>query len=686
MDGLKPRWMALPEPAPLAMPAQSLSAAQPRPAPPASSPPGMAGRRFAVLGGAVALTAFATWQMALVLDIARPTALQIATLALFVVLFAWVALSFTSAMAGLWAMRSGGVDRLGVMAGPMPVPATRTALLMPVYNEPPHRVMAGLRAMHESLSALGAMEHFDIFILSDTTDPDAWVAEEAAFLELRRLTGDEQRIFYRRRTANTERKAGNIAEWVTRFGDAYPQFLILDADSLMEGEALVRLAAAMERHPDVGLIQTLPVIVQGRSLLARMQQFAGRLYGPVIAQGIAWWHGAEGNYWGHNAMIRTRAFAGHAGLPHLKGRAPFGGMIMSHDFVEAALLRRAGWAVHMVPGLRGSYEETPPSLPDQAVRDRRWCQGNLQHAAVLPARGLHPISRLHLLSGIGSYLTAPLWALFLLVGVASALEARYRQLNYFPNGRSLFPEWPVVDPIRAMWLFIGTMALLFLPKLLAIRSLRQAGGMLLESVVAALLAPVTMLSQSMDVLSILSGRDGGWRPQRRDDGHLPWRDLWRLYWPHTLAGAVFGVASWLVSPWLAAWTTPVTLGLLLAVPLAGLTARDASGLRVLDIEEDVAPPALLRRAAELRAAPEPPEMDAVRRLADDPALLQAHRAMLPPPRRRGAPPDVPLLTGMLKAGEAECLRSAALSRAEKAALLASAEGLDELMALTSRPA
>ena len=686
MDGVKRPWRALPEPAPLAMPAQSLSVAPPRPASPASSPSGMAGRRFAVLGGAVALTAFATWQMGLVLDIARPTALQIITLGLFVVLFAWVALSFTSAMAGLWAMRSGGVDRLGVMAGPLPALRTRTALLMPVYNEPPHRVMAGLRAMHESLAALGALDHFDIFILSDTTDPDAWVAEEAAFLELRRATGDDGNIFYRRRPANTERKAGNIAEWVTRFGGAFPQFLILDADSLMEGEALIRLAAAMERHPDVGLIQTLPVIVQGRSLLARMQQFAGRLYGPVIAQGIAWWHGAEGNYWGHNAMIRTRAFAEHAGLPHLKGRAPFGGMIMSHDFVEAALLRRAGWAVHMVPGLGGSYEETPPSLPDQAVRDRRWCQGNLQHAAVLPARGLHPISRLHLLSGIGSYLTAPLWALFLLVGVASALEARYRQLNYFPNGRSLFPEWPVVDPIRAMWLFIGTMALLFLPKLLAIRSLRQAGGMLLESLVAALLAPVTMLSQSMDVISILSGRDGGWRPQRRDDGHLPWRDLWRLYWPHTLAGAVFGVASWLVSPWLAAWTTPVTLGLLLAVPLAALTARDASGVRVLDIEEDVAPPALLRRAAELRAAPEPAELDGVRRLAEDPALLQAHRAMLPPPRRRGAPPDVPLLTGLLKAREAECLRSAALSRAEKAALLASAEGLDELMELTNRPA
>ena len=176
---------------------------------------------------------------------------------------------------------------------------------------------------------------------------------------------------------------------MTRFGGAYAQFLILDADSLMTGETLVRLAGAMERHPDVGLIQTLPIITGAATLFARVQQFAGRVYGPLIAHGIAWWHGAEGNYWGHNAMIRTRAFAEQAGLPELAGRKPFGGPIMSHDFVEAALMRRGGWAVHMVPGVRGSYEEVPPTLTDLAVRDRRWCQGNLQHLAVLPTRGLH---------------------------------------------------------------------------------------------------------------------------------------------------------------------------------------------------------------------------------------------------------------------------------------------------------
>ncbi|MBR0667230.1 glucans biosynthesis glucosyltransferase MdoH [Roseomonas hellenica] len=715
MDGLgvtsphAPGWRALPEPAPLEMPVQSLRTL-PQPGLDArpSAPRGLGWRRLLVIGGAVLLTAFAGREMSLVLDIARPTALQIVILALFVVLFAWVALSFLSALCGFFSMLDRRGGRLGIAPDtPLPTLSTRTALLMPIYNEPPDRVMAGLQAVHESLAATGAAEHFDIFILSDTTDPDAWVTEEAAFVALRERTGDHERIFYRRRPKNIERKAGNIAEWVTRFGAAYPQMLILDADSVMEGEALVRLAGAMERHPDVGLIQTLPIIVNGNSVFARMQQFAGRVYGPMIAAGIACWHGAEGNYWGHNAIIRTRAFAAHAGLPALPGRKPFGGHIMSHDFVEAALLRRAGWAVHMVPFLRGSYEESPPSLTDLAVRDRRWCQGNLQHAAVLPARGLHPISRLHLLTGIGSYITAPLWLLFLIAGVLGALEARFIRPAYFSGQRTLFPDWPIIDPVRAMWLFIGTMALLLVPKLLAWLAMllrreerRGIGGglrslvsMLLETVIAGLLAPVTMLTQSVDVVSILLGRDSGWLPQQRDDGRLRLREVARLYWRHTLFGVLFGIASYLVSPFLALWMLPVTIGLALSVPLAALTARPSGALRrlgLLRIPEETMPPPVLRRANEIRAqlAAEPePDGEAVQRLARQPELLEAHRRMLPPPRRpRIDPIDTALLIGKVKVTEATSLADAlgTLTRPEKAAVLADPEGLEGLLALAGQ--
>ncbi|MDQ1079830.1 glucans biosynthesis glucosyltransferase MdoH [Pseudoroseomonas cervicalis] len=699
----------LPPEAPLDMPVQSLRA---RPArrqggiP--SRPGGLWLRRLLVIGGAILLTAFAAREMWLVLNSGRPTPLQAFVLVLFVVLFAWIALSFTSAVCGFIRLLLGPDRRLGIAPdGPAPLPSARTALLMPCYNEDPARIMAALQAMHEELAAAGALDRFDIFILSDTTQPEAWIAEEAAYLALReRVTaqlGQAPRIFYRRRAKNIERKAGNIADWVRRWGAAYPQMLVLDADSVMESDIILRLADAMARHPDVGLIQTLPIIAGGNTLFARMQQFAGRVYGPLIAEGIAWWHGTEGNYWGHNAIIRTEAFASAAGLPELSGRKPFGGHILSHDFVEAALLRRAGWAVHMVPWLRGSYEESPPSLMDLAIRDRRWCQGNLQHAAVLPSRGLHWVSRLHLLTGIGSYITAPIWLIFLGAGVLMAIQARFIRPEYFPAGPTLFPAWPVVDPVRAMWVFIGTMALLLAPKLMAwfamlfhARDRRGSGGairaflsMLVETLVAGLLAPVTMLTQSVDVGAILMGRDSGWNAQKRDDGSVPFGQVARLYWKHTVFGLVFGGAAWLVSPYLALWMSPVVLGLALSIPLAALTARRSIGvgLRRLGLllipEERAVPPALARaRALQAELAALPPI--GIAELLRDDALLREHRAMLPPPRRpRQDPFDAALLVGLAKLGEAASLEEAlsGLTRPELAAALADAGGVDRLAAL-----
>ena len=205
---------------------------------------------------------------------------------------------------------------------------------------------------------------------------------------MRSRLGVDAAIYYRHRTDNTARKAGNIADFVTRWGGRYEHMVVLDADSLMMGHTIATLAAAMEADPDSGIIQTLPLIINRNTLFARVQQFAARIYGPVIAAGLSTWMGRDGNYWGHNAVIRTKAFADHCGLPHLKGKPPMGGHVLSHDFVEAALIRRAGYAVYMLPTLDGSYEESPPSLIDLSARDRRWCQGNLQHMRILPARGL----------------------------------------------------------------------------------------------------------------------------------------------------------------------------------------------------------------------------------------------------------------------------------------------------------
>ncbi|WP_323992233.1 glucans biosynthesis glucosyltransferase MdoH [Nguyenibacter sp. L1] len=717
--GLPDGFPALPDESPLRMDVQSLSAwpdRHGRPRMPVTAPRFIALRRLAVIGSASLLTGYGAYEMNLVLNATGFSVLGAVLLALFVLLFQWIALAFTSSVGGFVSLlRRGGLG-LGIARdGDLPTLSTRTALLMPTYNESPGRVMAGLRAMHDSLAATGRLDAFDIFILSDTTNPDIWVAEEAAFLAFRaetahaetaRTGGGAGRVYYRRRPVNTERKAGNIAEWVRRFGGAYPQMVTLDADSLMDGGTLVRITAAMERHPQVGLIQTLPEIVNGTTLFARMQQFAGRVYGPLIAHGIAWWHGSEGNYWGHNAVIRTRAFAEQAGLPHLPGRKPFGGHILSHDFVEAALMRRGGWAIHMVPGLAGSYEESPPSLTDIAIRDRRWCQGNLQHAKVLRTRGLHWVSRLHMMMGIGSYVTSPMWLVFLLVGILIALQTRFQKPEYFGNTKSLYPNWPQVDPEQAKYVFIGTMAILLAPKLMAYvallfdRPARQGCGgalraglsVLVETVIGGLVAPIAMLIQTSGVLSILMGQDSGWNAQRRDDGGVPLGDIARAYWRYMLFGLILGGCAWSVSIPLFLWMTPVLLGLAFAIPLAAVTGDRAAGqaLRragLLLIPEETAPPDILRRAARAVAdLADSPETDAVHRLLADPALMAAHRAMLPPPRRPGDPIDANLLVGLVKVTESAGpdAAAAALNRAEKAAVLASADGLDRLERIAAR--
>lgn len=694
---------ALPPEAPLDMPTRSL---RDPPAPRRfKAPGGLIARRAFVIGGAGLMTMGAAYEMYKVLEVGGLTALEGIVLGLFVILFAWIGFSFTNALGGLMAaMRRHSV--LGVpLDGPLPRLATRTALLMPTYNEEPARVLAGLQAIHESLQEAGALDSFDFFILSDTTDADIWIAEEAGFLALRARTNGEGRIFYRRRPRNIDRKAGNIAEWVTRFGGRYEAMLVLDADSVMTADCIVRIAAAMERNPQVGVIQTLPVIIGARTLFARLQQFAGRLYGPLIAHGLAWWHGPDSNYWGHNAILRTRAFAECAGLPHLTGRKPFGGHIMSHDFIEAALVRRGGWAVHMVPWLEGSYEEGPPSLTDLAIRDRRWCQGNLQHAAVLPARGLHYVSRLHLLTGIGSYITAPLWLIMLLAGLLTALQARFVPPDYFPSQFSLFPAWPAQDPIRAAWVFVGTMAVLLLPKIFAYLvmlvdreqrrgfggGVRTLFGLLAETLIAGLAAPVMMVAQSAAVATILAGRDGGWQPQRRGDGSVPLRQTLKHFAPHTLFGVAMGAAALLISLPLFFWMTPVILGLLLAVPLVVWTGGRAAGeafrrIGLLAIPEERAPPRVLQRANEIAGELEAAlaSGEAVQRLRDDPDLLAAHRAMLPNDGQRPrGDHGADRLVARAKVEDAGTLAEAlaALTPREKSAALGDAETLSRLLAL-----
>ncbi|GAA5792774.1 glucans biosynthesis glucosyltransferase MdoH [Vibrio cholerae] len=567
-------------------------------------------RRVFVVGFALLISAFAIFEMRGVFLVGGLTPIEYAVLVLFAINFCWIALAFSSSIAGFF-----------VLASRKPAPnteqplTTRTAILMPTYNEAPDRVFAAVETMALALAKTEHGHAFDWFILSDTTDPEVALSEEQAFWLLRQQIAGKANVYYRRRRKNIARKAGNIADFCRRWGSGYDHLLVLDADSVMQPSTMISLAQRMQSDPDAGLIQTIPALINGTTLMARVQQFAARIYGPVVGTGLAWWVQKEGNFWGHNAIIRTEAFMSAAGLPHLSGRPPFGGHILSHDFVEAALIRRAGWSVTIAADLSGSFEECPPSIIDLAVRDRRWCQGNLQHSRIIGTKGLHWISRLHLTTGIMSYLSSPFWLLLILSGLLLALQAHFIRPEYFTEQFSLFPTWPVMDSARALQLFYITMGILFSPKIFGLLLLmfdgemcRTLGGRLrvilsavTEILLSALVAPIMMLIHCGAVVSILFGRDSGWAPQRRDDGSLPIKDLlYRHRW-HMTAGVLLGYAAMLDSWTLLAWMSPALIGLWFSVPLSGITASYTIGAwfkqkRILATPEEIETPAIVLAA------------------------------------------------------------------------------------------
>jgi membrane glycosyltransferase len=571
--------------------------------------------RTAVFAGTALLTVAFAYELYGVLSFVRLTPIQFIFWVLSTISFGWIALGSLSAAMGFLPLFAGDTaDSIALPDASTP-PLRKTALLVPVYNEDPARIAGTIDAMTEELERLGAAAAFDVFVLSDTRDATAGALEERVYGALRRAIAGRLPLFYRRRRFNTERKAGNIKDWVERFGAAYPQFLILDADSVMSGDALVRLARAMEANPTVGLIQTVPRLTGGTTLLQRLQQFACNTYGPAVASGIAFWHRDQGNYWGHNAMIRTEAFASAAGLPELPGAAPFGGHIMSHDFVEAVLLQRAGWGVHMVPSLEGSYEGLPPGLAELIVRDRRWAQGNLQHLAILAAPGLTAMGRVHLAMGAFSYLVSAIWAASLAVGLVLLLQGQQLIPSYFQDSKTLFPVWPVIDPGSALRLFMATMGVVLLPKGLGLMlelqrayrdgklgsAIRAIFAVMTETVASMLVAPILMVTQTAACAQILMGRDAGWKPQSRDHSGIPIGDSLRFHMRHVAIGAVLAMLCWSTTPELAIWMAPVILGLLLSPLVNWWTARPAGFIMgwLLSTAEDRNPAPTLTRADSL---------------------------------------------------------------------------------------
>ena len=567
-------------------------------------------RRCTLLILMLAQTSAASLIMRSVLPYQGGTLLELLMLAMFAILFCWISAGFWTAMAGFLVLIRGR-DRFSIAtdlatAPPLPQDA-RTAIVVPICNEDVARVMAGLRATYESIARSGGLAHFDFFILSDSSQSDVRAAEMAAWHGLCQALGAAARIFYRHRKRRVKRKSGNLDDFCRRWGRNYRYMIVLDADSVMSGECVTSLVRLMEAHPGAGIIQSSPVAAGRDTLYARIQQFSTRVYGPLFTAGLHYWQLGESHYWGHNAIIRVAPFMRHCALSALPGRGSLAGEILSHDFVEAALMRRAGWSVWIAYDLQGSYEEMPSSLLEELKRDRRWCHGNLMNFRLFMARGMHRVHRAVFATGVMAYLSAPLWLAFLAVSTGLLALQSLTDPTYFVQPRQLFPIWPQWHPEKAIALFTATATLLFLPKLLAVllaclRDARRFGGvprlivsMLLEMLFSMLLAPVRMMFHTRFVVAAFLGWELHWKSPPRGDTETHLREALEKHGVDMLVGLAWALVVWLLNPAFLPWLLPIAGGLMLSAPLSILSSRARLGRRCREeslflIPEELAPP------------------------------------------------------------------------------------------------
>ncbi len=531
------------------------------------------------------------------------SAVDLGILLCLVVGLPWTVLGFWNALIGFWLLHGvrDGLSRVApfAAAGDRPEPLRlRCAVLMFLRNEDPTRAFVRLRTIKASLDATGEGGAFDYFVLSDTCDPAIARAEEAAFAAWQREVGEPGRIVYRRRERNTGFKAGNLRDWCARWGSAYELMLPLDADSLMSGRTILRLARMMQAHPRIGILQSLVVGMPSKSLFARIFQFGMRAGMRSYTMGQAWWVGDCGPFWGHNAMVRIAPFVRHCDLPMLPGRPPLGGHVMSHDQVEAALMRRAGYEVRVLPVEEGSWEDNPPTLLEFSRRDVRWCQGNLQYLKLLNLPGLLPTSRFQLVWAVLMFLGVPAWTL--LIALAALKPFDSDPVGSFPAGLA------VTLYLVFLLMYLAPKLAGFLDVLITPAAAARYGGRawftlgaLVELVFSFLLGAATTFRITLFMMGLALGRSASWSGQARDAHALSWATAFAGLWPQLLFGlAVCGLLAY-GAPAVLAWGAPLLLGFLVAIPFAVWTADPAIGARAAElgvcaIPEDLDPPPEIR--------------------------------------------------------------------------------------------
>jgi membrane glycosyltransferase len=548
-------------------------------------------------------------------------------IALVALTFFWIALSVSTVTVGI-------INRLRTKATQVdeaPPKPLKVALLVPIYNEVPWDVFGNASAMMEELQDRDCVHEYSLFILSDTRNEKIARQEVQAVRELRAYLPAGTQVFYRRRADNIDRKVGNLADWVERWGGAYEAMLVLDADSLMAGSAISALADEMSRDPSAGLIQSFPQLFGAQSLFGRVQQFSSAIYGSLLSEGLAKWTDREGNYWGHNAIIRTAAFASCAGLPRIWTPQDKNALILSHDFVEAGLLRRAGWSVRFLPRIRGSYEEVPATLVDYVIRDRRWCQGNLQHLNILNSKGFHAVSRFHLFQGAMAYLLSPAWFVLLVFWALLGNGAESNVITYFSDANPTIPTWPEMPSVNNFFILLFMYGMLLAPKFMGASSvwmtgisLKTLGGVkqfimsfFIEIALSIAFAPILMVQQTIAVMRTFLGFKETWTPQSRGGGKYPLGALAKFHAFETVTGFVLiaGMMIGVVSVWL----LPIAVSLAASVflsALSGVNLREMDWSRWhMGTPEEFDEPNIIRLAklnrSRLRSLLEPTAVDGV---------------------------------------------------------------------------
>lgn len=527
---------------------------------------------------------------------------EVGMLIAFAVTLPWLSLGFWNALIGFIIARLASDPAAYVTPAwrdaPHPTPtAVRTALAMAIRNENPAQAIARLEAMQRDLDGAGAREWFAFHVLSDSSDPQICEKEERLVNSWKARAAIPSRIHYRRRNRNTGFKAGNIHDFCLRYGEQYDLFIPLDADSLMSAKAILRLVGCMQAHPEIGILQGLVVGAPTVSLFARVFQFGMRHGMRSYTLGSAWWQGDCGPYWGHNAAIRMKPFRDYCRVPAIRGKPPLGGPVLSHDQVEAVLMRRAGYEVRVVAEDDESFEEHPPSLPDFIKRDLRWCQGNMQYINLLGMPGLHGLGRVQLLLAILMYAGGPGWMLFILFALTQA---------FMPAGSEPYPA------TLGLALFVSVVGMSLMPKVMGVldalvserrRALYGGAGAVLtgsavELLFAAVLAPVASLSVAIFITGLVFGRRITWDAQHRVGHRVGWSEAARKLWPHVMFGLLMVVILTWQAPGALPWAIPLLVAFFISIPFAVITSSPRLGravrrLGLNRIPEEICPTSVL---------------------------------------------------------------------------------------------